>query len=215
MASVKQIWEALTGVCLIGSCVLFRPCFRPWYSRWGASDEDIKRTLPGDEYIPVFRGGYTQAINIDAGTSSVWPWIVQIGQDKGGFYSYEILENMIGCKITNADRILPECQDIKEGDKLVMHPSTPGVPVASVKSGEYLLYAAKEDEDSGNAWVFHLTAMGKSTRLVSRWSFSYKPRLFNRVIYNWLLEPIAAVMQRKMLKEIKRLAEIEAKSSPS
>ena len=133
-----------------------------------------------------------------------------MGQDKAGFYSYELLENMIGCNIHNADHILNEYQDIKVGDRLIMHPRAPTVPVIIVKPTESLVYGGKQDENTANVWVFNLDKKKETTRLITRWSFDYKPGLFNKAVYNWLIEPIAAVMQRKMLLEVKKLAETQA-----
>lgn len=199
--------ESAGGAFLIACCVIAHPLFHRWYSAWGVVDDELTMTLPGDEYISQFRGGYTQAINIRAPAQSVWPWIVQIGQDKGGYYSYELLENMVGCNIHNADSILPEFQELKPGDNLVMHPKAPKVPVVTVEPERTLVYGGKQDEYTANVWVFYLVGQEGDTRLISRWSFDYKPVLFNRIIYNGMIEPVAAVMQRKMLMEIKRLAE--------
>ena len=207
---MRKVTEALTGVFLIVGCVLLRPIFRPWYSKWGTTSTEPKRKLPGDEYITQLRGGYTQAIDINTPTDSVWAWIVQIGQDKAGFYSYEMLENLIGCDIHNTNRVISEYQDINVGDGLIMHPKAPTIPVVIIKPAESLVYGGKQDENTANVWVFHLDKKGNATRLISRWSYDYKPMVFNKIIYNWLIEPIAAIMQRKMLLEIKKRAETKA-----
>jgi hypothetical protein len=115
-SAISKVLEAVAGACLIATCVILRPLFRPWYSKWGATSAELTRQLPGDKYVSRSRGGYTQAIDIEVPTDSVWPWVVQIGQDKAGFYSYELLENIIGCNIHNAGHILTEHQDIKVGD---------------------------------------------------------------------------------------------------
>jgi hypothetical protein len=205
-----KVGEAVAGVFLIVACVILRPLLRPWYSKWGTTSAELTQDLPGDEYVPSCRGGYTQAIDIKAPADSVWPWVVQIGQDKAGFYSYELLENMIGCNIHNADRILTEHQDINIGDKLIMHPKAPAVPVIIIRPGEAVVYGGKQDENTANVWIFHFNENEQITRLISRWSFDYKPGLLNIVIYNCLIEPIAAVMQRKMLLGIKKRVEIES-----
>jgi len=72
--------------------------------------------LPGDEYIAKAKGELTQAITIRASAADIWPWIAQIGQGRGGLYSYEFLENLVGCNIHNADRIIPELQNLNIGD---------------------------------------------------------------------------------------------------
>jgi hypothetical protein len=207
-STLGKAGEAIAGAFLIAACIVLRPLLRPWYSRWGATADELTQSLPGDEYVPHSRGGYTQAINIKASASSVWPWLVQIGQDKGGFYSYELLENMVGCNIHNADRILTEHQNIKTGDKLIMHPKAPAIPVTAVEPEKALVYGGRQDENTANVWIFFINEEDGLTRLISRWSFDYKPGLVNKVAYNWFLEPIAAVMQRKMLLGIKQRAEI-------
>ncbi len=134
--------------------------------------------------------------------------MVQIGQDKGGFYSYELLENMVGCNIRNADRILPEHQNIEIGDKLVMHPKAPPIPVIAIDPGKALVFGGRPDENTLSVWVFFIDEKDGFVRLISRWAFDYKPAFVNRLAYSWLLEPIAAIMQRKMLLGIKKRAEM-------
>lgn len=200
--------QAIVGAFVIAACIILRPLLKPWYSRWGATIDELTQSLPGDEFVPNSRGGYTQAINIRTSASFVWPWLVQIGQDKGGFYSYELLENMVGCNIHNADRILTEHQNIKTGDKIIMHPKAPMIPVIIVDPMKALVYGGRQDENTANIWTFFINEKGGGTRLISRWSFDYKPGFVNRLAYNWFLEPIGAVMQRKMLLGIKQRAEI-------
>jgi hypothetical protein len=204
---VKKFFEALSGAAIMAVCIVLRPLMRRWYATWGTAEAERVMALPGDEIVPHPCGGYTQAVGIRTTAAAVWPWVVQIGQDKGGFYSYELLENMVGCNIHNSDRIIPEYQDIKIGDKLVMAPKAPAIPVIVVEPEKALVYGGRFDEKTANTWTFYLAGGGGYTRLVSRWSFQYKPGFFNRVVYNWMLEPIAAVMQRKMLLTIKDLAE--------
>lgn len=203
----SKILEALSGACLIAVCLVFRPFVRRWYSSWGATEEEVKMTLPGDEFIKVFRGGYTQAISIGATPDEIWPWLVQVGQNKGGFYSYELLENLIGCDIHNVDRIIPEHQHIKIGDGLRMHPRAPDMPVVVLQHGRAIAYGGKVDENTASIWAFYLRESDNGTRLISRWAFDYEPRFTNKLIYNFIIEPIASVMQRKMLMGIKQRVE--------
>src|SRR3954467_14058608 len=97
--------------------------FRPWFLTWGATPEEARSSLPGDEVVGAARSdSTTRAITIHAPVSTVWPWVAQLGQDRGGFYSYEVLEDLAGCSMENADRIHPEFQAWKAGDKLWMYP---------------------------------------------------------------------------------------------
>jgi hypothetical protein len=75
---------------------------------WGVTGEELGSTWLGDALVPPPRGGLTHGITIRALASRVWPWVAQIGQGKGGFYSYEFLEDLVGCEIHNADRLVPE-----------------------------------------------------------------------------------------------------------
>ncbi len=208
-----RVVDNIGGAVLIGSCIIFRPFFRHWYSKWGATPEELAGTFPGDEYVPSPRAGFTQAITIAAPAGTVWSLLIQTGQNKGGFYSYELLENLSGCHIHGVENIVPEFQTIKIGDRVVIHPKAPAMPVALVRPGEVLVLGGRVDEHSGSVGIFALFEEGNSTRLISRWSFDYKPGFANKAANNFLLEPISAVMQRKMLINIKRLAESLAKCS--
>jgi hypothetical protein len=204
---MRKVLEAFGGAVIIAACIFLRPLFKRWYSRWGTDGDESVMKLPGDEMVPHRRGGYTQAIGIRAPADSVWPWVAQTGQGRGGYYSYEVLENLVGCKIHNADRILPEFQDIKVGDSILMHPTAPALPVVMVEPDRTLVFGGQQYENTANIWTFYIVSKEGVTRLISRWSFQYKPVLLNRIIYDWLIEPVAAVMQRKMLLTIKQLAE--------
>ena len=86
---------------------------RPWHLRWGATDAEVARALPGDELVPDAKISSTHAITIRAAPAEVWPWLVQLGQGRGGFYSYDWIEDAMGLEIHSADRILPEYQELK------------------------------------------------------------------------------------------------------
>jgi hypothetical protein len=112
---------ALLGSLAVILCVFFL-FVRPWYVRWGATDEETDRVLPGDEIVANAAGQETRAITINAGVEQVWPWLAQIGQDRGGFYSYEMMVNLVGCQMPVVDRLLDEKRSWKIGDRLWMYP---------------------------------------------------------------------------------------------
>lgn len=89
--------------------------------------------LPGDELVENPKLNLTQAITIQAPVSQVWPWLVQIGQNRGGFYSYTWLENLVGCQMRNAERVVPEWQDLKGGDVVWLYPEAPPLRVLAVE----------------------------------------------------------------------------------
>jgi hypothetical protein len=92
-----------------------------------------------------------------------------------------------------------------------MHPKAPQVPVIIVEPEKELVFGGRQDENTANVWIFFISEEYGLTRLISRWAFDYKPRFVNKIAYKWLLEPIATVMQRKMLLGIKKRAEILAR----
>lgn len=95
---------------------------RPWHTSWRATSQDVPKRLPGDELVPNLTLESTRAITIRAPAEEVWRWLVQLGQDRGGFYSYDRLENLAGADIHNVDWIVPQMQHLKVGDFVPMAP---------------------------------------------------------------------------------------------
>ena len=198
---------------------------RPWHLRWGATDEEVTRALPGDELVPDAKISSTHAITIQAAPAEVWPWLVQLGQGRGGFYSYDWIEDAMGLEIHSADRILPEYQELKVGDTIPLAPDAFGLPVAILATEQTMVLHGdtrlpnsgampplKPGEYLAASWGFYLIGQADgATRLVERWRADYTPTVMNAVFYRVFLEPGAFLMQRKMLLGIKARAE---QSSP-
>src|ERR1700730_6631599 len=108
------------------------------YLRWGATDREVGGPIPGDDLIPNADMIATRAITIRAAADHVWPWIAQLGQGRGGFYSYDWLENLVGCNIHSSNLILLEWQDIKVGDEIKLAPQV-GLVVTFVEQGRALV----------------------------------------------------------------------------
>jgi hypothetical protein len=106
---------ALTGA----AALMYRLVFRPWWKSWGVSPEESARVLPGDEVIPSASAGETRAITIEAAPSAVWPWLVQMGFGRAGWYSYDAID--MGSPSSKG--IVPEYQDLKVGDLMPTHPA--------------------------------------------------------------------------------------------
>src|SRR5215204_1192111 len=108
----------VTGIATAAAVGAFayRKMLRPWHERWGATDAEVGGPLPGDGFTAEPAARVTRAITIDAPPQDVWPWVVQIGADRGGFYSYDALENLFGLDIHSADEIVPEWQHRAVGD---------------------------------------------------------------------------------------------------
>lgn len=222
MSRFESLWGALQ---VVGTLVL-SPVLRLWYNRWGAEADEVQQALPGDELAPVAQMGYTRAITIQAPPERVWPWLAQLGQGRGGLYSYAGLENLAGCKIHNTEHILPEFQSLQPGDLIRLGPqgypcfsvvsADPGRALvlvsADLKTGKPVSYVAEPTKGYSIAtWQFTLEAVGEQgTRLLVRQRLAFSPEM----AWVWrLTEPVAFVMERKMLLTIRRLAEAVARTA--
>jgi len=220
--------EGLGGVATM-LFILLTPFLNSQRNRWGATDAEIQRDLPGDDLVPNPKGSYIHAITIRATATDIWPWLVQIGQARGGFYSYELLENIIGCKMRTADRIIPELQHLKVGDSIPMHP-TMGSPykVVAIEPYRALVLQIRVDAQTGNtfgdadkvpekyqnsSWVFFLDESNDgTTRLISRSRNDWNKSLGNTLFYS-IFGGMSVAMDRKMLLGIKERVEAGIKNS--
>jgi hypothetical protein len=175
---------------------------RPWFLKWGATAAELAEPLPGDNLVPNARASATRAITINAPPERVWPWIAQIGQGRGGFYSYAWLENLFGCRITNADRIHPEWQDVKPGDGVRLHPNMTPIPVAVVEKQRALILGGATSPDPRIppvTWAFILEpAPGNATRLLIRWRARPSDSIAGTIHF---------IMERRMMLGIRERAE--------
>jgi hypothetical protein len=222
---LKNIVEGIAGAAMMATAFI-TPFLNSRRTRWGATDKEVNKTLPGDDLVPDSKGGYTHAITIWASTAKVWPWLVQLGQGRGGFYSYDSLENMVGCNIHSADRIIPEFQNLEVGDRILIYPGGQGYTVASIVPQRMLVLLERVDTQSGKpfeltkkmpdkylnqSWVLFLERIDRSTtRLISRSRNDWNNSLVNTLVFG-IFGPISLVMDRKMLLGIKKRAEKSVK----
>ena len=183
---------------------------RPRHLRWGATFQEAGEPLPGDDLIPSADLMATRAITIRASVDQAWPWVAQLGQGRGGFYSYDVLENMVGCDIHSAERIVPEWQDIGIGDEVKLAPEV-GLAVAEMERGRSLVLRGGipmgiAEPPYDFTWAFVLRdAPVESTRLLVRERYGY-----TRQWARFLVEPVEAIsflMTQKMLRGIRDRAE--------
>jgi hypothetical protein len=195
------------SAALVAAGAAYVVAIRPWHLRWGATNAEVEAALPGDDLTPEPVKQVTHAITIQASASAVWPWLAQIGQTKGGCYSYTWLENLVGCQMHNADRIVPEWQSVQVGDEVWLHPKAPPLPVVLVEP-ERALVLGSNTANLGT-WGFYLKAVNENTtRLIIRSrSQAWKPAVFGWLGYHMVFEPAHFIMEQKMLRNIKRLAE--------
>jgi hypothetical protein len=181
---------------------------RPWQTRWGATPAEIEATLPGDELLKPGALPIHHAITIRAPAEAVWPWLVQIGQDRAGFYSYTWLENLVGARIHNADRIVPGWQRLERGDFVHACPrgylggafgDSVGWSVERVVEGRAIVLRywgafVVEPVDAGTSRLLVRTHVGPKSLV---WS----------PLEMLAFEPIHFVMERGMLRGVRARAE--------
>ena len=214
---------AIVGAALVALVVLYFALIRPWYQHWGASAEEVARELPGDASWPRAATVETRAVTINAPPARVWPWIAQIGQDRGGFYSYRWLENLCGCEMPDADHVLG-LREPRPGDKFWMYP-----PRKAGGAG-YAIYASVDPARSMVLLTHGFDKPGPTGEIPPRgtWSFVLEPRgeRATRLLIrgrsgvageaqglgSWLyaaffFDPIHFAMERKMMLTLKDRAE--------
>ena len=185
---------------------LYFTWWRPLQLRWGATNEEIRRIMPGDEIVEAPAFNATRAVTIKASPSEIYPWIVQMGLNRAGWYSYDLLDNL-GRK--SEEEILPIFQNVQVGTLIPMSPNNNyGLWVKEFKTEEWMLWWDKK----GNAtWAWGIYPQGKcDCRLVSRIRIKYQwVRI--EILFNVLIEFFDILMMRKCMLGIKRRAESQAK----
>jgi hypothetical protein len=178
----------------------------PWMDRWGASAQEINASLPGDELVPSPNIGYTRAVSINASPDQIYPWIVQIGAGKGGWYSYDWFEtNILRCQNSNADRIRDEWQGLQVGDKVKMCPDEnmpPAYIVARMDPNQAIVLGHQDGDRWVEVWQFVMVPQQDgSTRLVIRSRSEMGGWFWN------IMRPGEFIMMRGMIQGIKDRAE--------
>ena len=194
---------------------------RRWASRWGTTADESAKTWPGDELSPKATEVTTRAVTIDAPADGVWAWVIQLGQDRAGFYSYTWLENLFRCAMPSVEHIVPEWQDRTLGDIVWLarpdrYRGEARQKVIRIDRGRVLSLASPADwgrlvrrETSlGGTWTFILVPIDqRHTRLVVRSRGPEAPSYLGRLFWVTVFEPAHFIMERKMMLRIKALAE--------
>lgn len=179
---------------------------RKIFSFWGTTPQEKAITYPGDELVPDPQINTLRAVTIRASPESVYPWLVQMGKDKGGLYSYDWLENLFGLNIHSADRILPQWQKINLGDQLLLGPMG-GPRLLDKKENTFLLFGGNEN-GLNNIWAFHLIPKNNgTTRLIVRSKYAFPNTFTNFMIWRVITEPLHFLMEQKMLRGIRKRVE--------
>lgn len=204
--------------------LLYQRIVRPWYMTWGTTLAEQDRFWPGDELTPDASDNSVRAITIDAPVSQVWPWIMQIGQDRAGFYSYAFLENIVGAHMKNIEQLIPGIEPRFVGDVIWLaspgrYASRPAVYVVQIEPDHFMVTVGQADwehlsrgESISGSWSWILDPISaERTRLIMR-SRRYGQSIHDRLI-NLIYDPAHFIMEQRMMRSLKKLAEGEASRS--
>jgi hypothetical protein len=189
-----------TAAFLAALTLLYTLVRRPILT-WGATTKEAGSRLPGDELLEEADGVSTRAITIDAPANAVWPWLAQMGPSpRGGAYTYDWVENLLGLDMQSVDRVLPEFQHPEVGDTIELGSNR--MRIARVEPRHVFAWRS----ENGNwVWTFVLEETGGATRLISRNRYRL-PTVAGR-IGMLPMEPGSLIMERRMLRGIKERAE--------
>src|SRR6476659_1953314 len=184
------------GAVLAAGLGAYPLIFRRWCLTWGARPDEASAKLPGDELLPGAGIVSTRAITIDAPLAAVWPWLVQMGSGRGGVYTYDLIENLLGLDMHSTRRILPQYQGVNVGDEFPLGTGRPARRVAVLDPERtFTLRFA----DGNWVWIVALSAEDGHTRLISRDRIAaaeaWPARLFGMLV----MEPGSMIMERGML----------------
>lgn len=206
MKNFLKIIGVLAGLLIL--LIIMIALLTPWMDRWGATDGEITATFPGDELVPEPASFVNRAITIHAKPEQIYPWLVQIGADKGGWYSYDWLETIANCPNSNADRIHQEWQNLDVGDLVLMCPgefAPPPYIVAQLHPNQAIVMGHQENGE----WVdlYQLVIVPQvdgSSRLILRTRTMMVGGIWT------VFHPIAFMMEQRMLRTVRERAEISA-----
>jgi hypothetical protein len=206
---------------LVAAGLTYHFAVRGWCLRWGTTPAEVHATLPGDDLFPVYAGEATHAITIQASPQQVWPWLMQVGQDRSGFYSYTFLENLAGCDMPKVERLVPEWKPRAVGEtvwfatprrfggqgRMIAAMVLPQRSFVMVSANDWeRLQAGRRPQEA--FWSFTLEPLGNGqSRLIARVRGGTPPTLASRAVGRLFWEPMHFVMEQKMLRTIRDLAE--------
>ena len=218
----RDVVAGIGGTSIMAAAFL-TPFMRGERSHWGLDAELANRVYPGDELVPSPRWSWTHGIEIGGSTEDVWPWIAQLGADRGGFYSYQWLENVAGCELHNAESLHSDWT-LSEGGALRLHPKVPPLTIAELERGRFCVAHAPADRAARAAgkawaemsWLFFLEPLGEGrSRLVSRYRCATSDDIATRLSLGpTFLEPIGFAMDRRMLLGVKSRVEAAKSKRP-
>jgi len=218
-------WFWFSGLAVLavlaGAALVYHLGLRSWCLHWGATKAEVLATLPGDDLLPDYSGQATHAITIHAPPQKIWPWLMQIGQDRSGFYSYTFLENSIGCDMPRIEHLVPDWKPRVVGETVWFgtpkHFDGQAKMIAAIVDPDHAFVMVIANDwqrlqSGGHAqegiWSFTLIPVdGGETRLIARLRGGTPPSLTSRLAGRLFWEPAHFVMEQKMLRTIRDLTE--------
>jgi hypothetical protein len=217
--TLRCLYTVLTVLVVAG--LTYHLGLRNWCMRWGATDAEVHSTLPADDLFPAYASQATHAITVQAPPQKIWPWLMQIGEDRSGFYSYTILENLFGADMPKIERPVPEWKPRVPGEivwfatpkrfggqgRMTAAIVEPDRVFAMIMPNDWQRIHNSERAQEG-VWSFTLQPLaGGRTRLIARLRGGTPPTLAGRLAGRLFWEPAHFVMEQKMLRRIRDLAE--------
>lgn len=199
----SPIFKVLAFIVLIGvMLIIYVLLIRPWQLRWGATDEEVMRPMPGDELVldPTFNA--TRAVTVKARPEQIWPWLVQIGYGRAGWYSYDLIDNF-GKR--SSERIIPGLQHIEVGDEVPISPWI-SLKVSSFEINRFMVWVSQPDPPD-DPWTWGLYPIDEDhTRLITRLRSRYKWK-FPDIVINLGVDVFDISFMRMCMLGIKQRAE--------
>jgi hypothetical protein len=191
-----------TAAAVAGLAALYFGVLRERHMRWNATPEEAEGPVAGDEFLPDAAVVTTRVVEIDAPPEAIWPWLVQMGPGRGGAYSYDWIERLLGVDVHTADWVVPELQHLAVGDEIAM----PGYAMR-VERLEPERALVVRSSDGCWVWSFELRPVDGRTRLLSRNRIDTSRYTATDWLGYAVMEPGSWVMERKMLLTIRKRAE--------
>ena len=214
---LRMLLEGVEGLALLGLVVLSWPILRPLLLNLGLEEKDRARTWPGDSALGEVTRGHARAAAIEARAADVWPWLLQLGLGKAGFYSYELLERLAGAAVKNVEVLVPAWQCLSIDDSIELLPGQ-RIWVHQIEEPRRLSFRTWKNEQElsegqlaeRGTWSFYLLAgEGASCRLVVRTAVErlHSRPTWRRLVGRFLEEPLDFVMEQRLLRTLRRLAQ--------
>lgn len=218
--SVREVLESALAAAEIAVLLPISPLARRFFNRAGATDPEVSQNHPTDAYVPHPQQSYVRAISIGAPPEIVWGYLTQLGQERAGMYSYDALENLVGCQMHTVDHRVPEWKEVRVGDVVRFGPAEKGYPTQKIIEVQPLRLIVWQGVDArtlqpmgGISAIisYHLEqTTHQGTRLIVRSRLAHPPTLGMRLLWR-VTEVLNFVMEQKMLRSIKAYAERDAR----